>query len=197
VQESRSIQDIVVRRFEAARERPGTDYEPARFLAHLTATPPGKGKRVADTFAGRRRLVRFYETIQLDLGLCFTNEEWERGYSLAEFVELVEKKAARPGAAGRLARERARSARNRLVDAPVKFGLLASPLLAGAAVARHGGLAVIFGVIFGALWLAIVGGVLVFSWRDYAYFRKLVERTASTPPEAGARESNPGEDQRS
>jgi hypothetical protein len=172
VPESHSIQDAVVRQFEAARERPGTDYEAERFLAYLTATPPGKGKRVADTFAGRRRLVRFYEGVQLDLGLCFTNEEWERGYSLAEFVALVEKKAGRPDAAGRLARERARSARTRLVDAPVKFGLLAAPLLAGPIFARHIGVR----LAFGALWLAITGGIVVFSWRDYAYFRKLVER---------------------
>jgi hypothetical protein len=172
VPESRPIHDAVVRQFEAARARPGTTYEPDRFLAHLTATPPVKGKRVADTFAGRRRLVRFYDAVQLDLGVCFTNEEWERGYSLTEFVALVETKTARPALGGRLARERARSARTHLVDGPVKFGLLASPLLGGAIFARHAGVR----LAFGGLWLAITGGILLLALRDHAYCRKLVAR---------------------
>src|SRR5262245_49397578 len=98
-------------------------------MAFLTSPAPSAGRRVADTFAGRRRLVGFLETVQLECGVCFSNDDWDRGIGLDEFVQLVDRKAAKPGYALRLARDRLRSARARLVDSPIKFGLLSLPLL--------------------------------------------------------------------
>ena len=168
----RQIQDAVTRHFEAARECPGTACDPARFLAHLTRVPPKKGRRGADTFAGRRRLVRFVHAVQLDFGICLTNQEWERGYTLEEFVTLVEKKVGKPDAAARLGRERVRAARMHLTDTPLKFGLLASPLLAAAVFTPR----IVPRLICGVLWLTIAGGVGFIAWRDYAYHRTLEDR---------------------
>ena len=166
------IHEAVTSHFEAARERPGTTYEPDRFLAHLTRVPAKKGTRVADTFAGRRRLIRFVHAVQLDFGICFTNQEWERGYTLDEFVRLVEKKTSKPEAAARLGRERVRAARMHLTDGPLKLGLLASPLLAGAVFTPR----IAPRLILGVLWLTIAGGAGFIAWRDYAYYRTLDDR---------------------
>jgi hypothetical protein len=165
--------DTVVRAFEAARQAPGTPYEPERFLAYLTA-PPGKGRRVADTFRGRRRLVRFMNQVQMEHAICFTSAEWDAAHTLEQFVELVEKKASRPAVALRYAEQQTAGARRRLVDSPLKFGVLTLPLLAGAWFAPSVPLRVGLALV----WLIINGGVAILSWRDLAYHRRLVCRIA-------------------
>jgi hypothetical protein len=54
--------DAIARIFERTRATPGAPSEPERLLAFLTS-PPIPGKRVADTFAGRRRWVRFMNAV--------------------------------------------------------------------------------------------------------------------------------------
>jgi hypothetical protein len=166
------IEEAVSRHFETARARPGTTYDRDRFLAYLTHTPATKGRRVADTFAGRRRFVRFIELVQLDLGVCFTNAEWERGYSLDDFVSLVDAKVSKPDAAARLARDRVRSARAHLIDAPIKFGIISALLLVAAVFASHTAVRVLLAV----MWCAITGGVAHLAWREYTYSRTLLQR---------------------
>jgi hypothetical protein len=75
--------------FEQVRQSPRAPYEPERLLAFLTDPPAQEGRRVADTFAGRRRFVRFMNTIQLEFEICFTLDEWDRGFSLEELTRLV------------------------------------------------------------------------------------------------------------
>ena len=164
---------VVVDLFEAARETPGEPYEPERFLAYLTSPPP-KGRRVADTFRGRRRLVRFMESVQMELGVCFTNADWEHGFALEEFVQLLVEKANNPAQAHRLAQRRLREARMQLAGEPLKWAILGAPLIVvafvvGSAVQR---------MLLALLWTAIVGGVAALVVREYRYASRLATQTA-------------------
>ena len=176
------IDPAVLRLFEAARARPGEHYDGDRFLAYLTQPPAPTGRRVADTFEGRRRFVRFMDSVQLELGVCFSNEEWERGFTLNDFMQRLEAKIAKPEAALRLARQRLQQARISLTDEPIKFGLLAIPLLVAAIVLHP----IALRILLAALWAAIVGGVLIVNAAGYRYAKKLVRRIgAEAGPAAG------------
>lgn len=174
-----SVRDTIVNLFEAARQTQGAPYEADRFMAFLTTPPVPKGRRVADTFAGRRRYVRFIESVQLSCGLVFNNEEWERGYSLDDFVALVTQKAAKPGPSLRLAEQRLKEANARRVNDPVKFALLASPLLVFVFALSNP----IARVVFAGLWATIASGVTVFSIRENRYAAQLVARIKAREPE--------------
>src|SRR5918993_4332462 len=113
--------------FEQVRQSPDAPYDSERLLAFLTDPPAPEGRRVADTFAGRRRFVRFMNTIQLESQICFTLEEWDRGFSLEELARLVAAKIAKPDQGLRLAKQRLDQARKRRIPGPVEFGLLTCP----------------------------------------------------------------------
>jgi hypothetical protein len=166
------IEDVVRTAFAAARETPAAPFEEDRFLAFLTSPPAPSGRRVRDTFAGRRRFVRFVERVQLEAGACLANDEWERGPSLAEFVALIAKKSGNVEATRRLVQRRLDGARRRLWFAPIVIGTLCSPLL---------GIAWRFPsvpvrLVAGTIWLMIFGGLLAFGLRDIAYHRALLRR---------------------
>jgi hypothetical protein len=129
---------------------------------------------VADTFAGRRRFVHFIQTLQLEFGICFTLEEWERGFGIDELVALIAAKRSHPDNALRLAKQRLKESRVQILDGAIQFGLITSPLLV---VAFVSGRAVAKAVLI-ALWLLIVGTVLRFSARDYWYAKALVAKIA-------------------
>jgi hypothetical protein len=80
--------------YEEARHDGQAAYDPERFLAYLTAPPASRGGRCADTFRARRRYVRFMESVQLTFRICFTNQEWDRAYTMDDFCLLVEKKSS-------------------------------------------------------------------------------------------------------
>lgn len=173
------VRDVVLGIFERVRESPAAHYEAERFLAFLTDPPSRSGRRVADTFAGRRRLVRFIHAVQIELGICLTIEEWERGYGLDEFVELATAKIAQPSRGLRLARQRLEEARARQVSDPVKFGILTAPFLLGPALVTPWPVKI--GVAL--LWVAIVVAVTAVVVMDVRYTRRLVQRIeASRPP---------------
>ncbi len=73
--------------------------------------------------------------VQLELGICFALDEWERGLGLDDMVKLAAAKLARPDKSLRLALQRLEAARRRRVSDPIKFGLLTLPLLLGAGLA--------------------------------------------------------------
>ena len=167
------VRDTVLRLFEDARKRKGAPVEPDRFLAFLTDPPAPSGRRVADTFAGRVRFVRFMESVQLEFGICFTNAEWDKGLSLDDFVQLVLTKVTKPEQARRLANERLVAARRRRTDDPLKFGLLASPLLVGVIWSSSWMLRALLVLP----WALVVGGVIIFVLKDFRYAARLAART--------------------
>jgi hypothetical protein len=169
------VREAVVRLFEAARQSKGGQFDPDRFLAFLTEVPALTGRRVVDTFRGRRRFVRFMDAVQMELGVCFSNEDWERGFTMDEFVECIEMKIAKPSEAHRLAQRRLQEARVSLKDEPMKFGLLSIPLLI-AAVTLH---PIWLRILLGLIWIGVTGTVLIANTRGYRYAQRLVARTAN------------------
>jgi hypothetical protein len=168
------IHDTVVRLFESAREAKGSPYEPERILAYLTE-PPAPRRRSADTFAGRRRFVRFMDSLQLEFGVCFTSQEWDRGLGLDELVDLIQKKRASPKQQARLARKRLDEARRQLIGEPVTFGVIAGiPLVLAGLVFTGLGVHVLLAL----LWMGIVAGVAAVNASQHRIARVLVERTA-------------------
>jgi hypothetical protein len=114
-------------------------------------------------------------SVQLELGICFTLDEWERGFGLNDAVELAAAKIAKPSQGLRLAKQRLEAARARQVSDPLKFGLLASPFLMGAAFGSFWPLRVALALI----WLAITGTVATLVIREVRYTRTLVARMES------------------
>jgi hypothetical protein len=166
------LREVILELFEQAREKPRSPYQAERLLAFLTDPPAKSGRRVADTFGGRRRLVRFMNQIQLEMGICFTVNEWERGYSLDDLVGLAAEKMAKPSQGLRLAKQRREAARARQVTDPVKFGMLTAPFLAGAGFAAAWPLRLMLIL----LWIAIVGAVAALAIGEVRYCRRLVNR---------------------
>jgi hypothetical protein len=106
--------------------------------------------------------------MQLELGVCFTNEDWERGLGLDEFVSLVAAKVEKPDVALRLAERRVTESRARLVADPVKFAILFAPLLVAALAFPP----------LAALWLVTPLGVAWLARRDWQYAQRLAGRIA-------------------
>ena len=174
-----SVRDSIVRIFERTRRAPGAPYEPDRLLAFLS-DPPAPGNRVADTVAARRRWVRFMNAVQLELGICFTQEEWDRGFGLDQLVKLASEKADKPEQQLRLARKRLEEARRNRTSEPIKFALLLLPILIGAVAADSW---VVKGSLL-LLWLAGVGAVIALSESEVRYSTRLVNRIQSREPRA-------------
>jgi hypothetical protein len=169
------VKETVLRLFEDARKSKGAPVESDRFLAYLTNPPARTGRRVADTFAGRFRYVRFMESVQLEFGICFTSNEWERGASLDDFAQLVLKKESEPVSARRLAEKRLQEARMRRIADPIKFGFLTSPLLFAVMFSSSW----TFRVLLALPWALVVGGVIVLVLRDVRLADRLVARIAT------------------
>ncbi|HEX6435190.1 MAG TPA: hypothetical protein VFZ87_13155 [Gemmatimonadales bacterium] len=169
------IRNRLLSLFEQERQSPGAAHDPERLLAFLTDPPAPKGGRVADTFAGRRRFVRFMNTIQLEFRICFTLEEWDRGFSLEDLAKLVAAKMAKPDPGLRLAQQRLAQARKRRVVDPVRFGILTVPFLILAALADSWFARIGFALV----WAGIVGGVAAFSLAEVRYSRELLSRIAA------------------
>jgi hypothetical protein len=166
------IRASVLRLFEEARQDKAGPFEAGRFLAFLTHPPATNGRRVSDTFAGRRRFVRFMESVQLEFGVCFTNEDWESGFTLDRFVERIVAKMAKPHLARRLAEERLAEAQAALVRTPTKFGFLTLPLLVFAVAGNH----LSIRILSMLLWIAIVGGVILLTSKSYLSAESLLAR---------------------
>lgn len=167
------IRAAVIRLFENARQSKSEPYDTERFLVFLTKSPISNGKRAADTFAGRRRFVRFMESVQLEFGVCFSNDEWDRGFTLDKFIECIESKIKKPEQAQRLAQKRFQESRAAIVNDPVKFGILAIPILLVAMMVQT----VTIRVLFVVLWVGITFGILWLAAREYKYSKRLVDRT--------------------
>jgi hypothetical protein len=114
-------------------------------------------------------------TIQLESGICFTLEEWDRGFSLEDLAKLVAAKIAKPDQGLRVAKQRLDQARRRRIADPVRFGLLTSPFLVVAGLADSWAARIAFALV----WAGIVGGVAAFSFSEVRYSRELVSRIAA------------------
>ncbi|HET8622711.1 MAG TPA: hypothetical protein VFM14_04050 [Gemmatimonadales bacterium] len=116
--------------------------------------------------------------VQLELGICFTQEEWDRGFGLDQLVDVAAAKRTKPDQQLRLARKRLEEARRRRTGEPVKFALLLLPILIGAVAADSW----LVKALLILLWIAGVGGVSAVSFSDVRYSRELVNRIEVLQP---------------
>ena len=107
----------------------------------------------------------------MECGLCFSSEDWDRGLGFTDFVALVERKAAKPAFQLRLARDRLRGARARLVTDPVKFGTLGLPLLYPAVLARRSP----WFIVLLLPWLGLTCSVAFYYFRESRYYERLIQ----------------------
>ena len=168
---SPQIEERLIRIFESARQSPGAPYERDRFLAYLTRPPATSGRRVADTFAGRRRFVRFMDAVQMEFGICFTAEDWEKGFQLAKLVEEVEAKLSRPDQQRRFAETRATKARARQ-NGTIQFSVISGLILSLLALQGP----TLFQLPVAIVWVTMTIATVTISVRDYSYARSLLSR---------------------
>jgi hypothetical protein len=166
------IREQVMRLFEEARQAKGARYEPERFMAFLTEPPARTGGRVVDTFRGRRHFVRFMESAELEFGVCFTNEDWERGFSLDEFVERIDIKLAKPEQAERFACTRLEEARR--PDEMIKVGFVVTLLFLAPILAFR---LPVVRIAVALLWAGIMGTLVYLRTMHYRHYQKVVART--------------------
>jgi hypothetical protein len=120
--------------------------------------------------------------VQLELGICFTQEEWDRGFGLDQLTELAAGKAGAASQQARLTRKRLEDARRRRTSEPIKFAVLLAPILIGAVVADSW---VVKGLLL-LLWTGGVGFVIAVSVSDVRYNVRLMNRI-ETHADRGAR----------
>ena len=164
-----TVRDRVLSLFESTRKTKGAPYEPGRFQIFLTDPP-----RDPNSPWHRGRFVRFMYSVEQEFGFCFTREEWDRRFSLDEFVSRIEEKLtnrqdARQYACRRLAQVR-RLGLNQLF-----LQILFSTGVFAVAVISIRITAVRFLVV--AVWAGVLA-TFACSWlKDYAHLKRIVNRT--------------------
>jgi hypothetical protein len=100
--------DHVLLTFEKFRATPGAPFDEGHFLDFLLANPSGIGA-VRNSFAGLHRFNKFMDAIQLEWGICFSQADLERSFSIDSFVDRANAlQASRKGSLASLkSRERA------------------------------------------------------------------------------------------
>jgi hypothetical protein len=78
--------DYVLATFERFRAVPGAHFDESHFLDYLLASPNAKGE-IRNSFAGLRRFNRFMDRVEIELGICFSQADLERPFSVDGFVE--------------------------------------------------------------------------------------------------------------
>lgn len=133
--------------------------------------------------------MRFVHEVQLEVGACLANAEWEAGYRMEDFVALMARKSANRPATLRLARKRHEVAHRKRFFSAITLGLLSAPLIGGI-IGVAGLLLVWLGVaeemprrvlvvLALLLWIPLVASLAVFGWRDEEYHRRLLRRIES------------------
>lgn len=157
----------VLAAFERHRETPGAPFDEGHFVDFLIASPKTK-HAVHDSFGGLRRFNAFIDEVQYEFAICFSLEDRDADYSLAQFVERIEElQRSRRGSLASLSnQERAGAGWNVVVVAD--FALV----LIGIGVRDHSwGLASVLVVA-----LVVNVAFFVFARKAGAYLRRLRAR---------------------
>ena len=160
-----------MRELGSAQDRTAV-YDPERFLAYLTAPPALGGGRCADTFRARRRYVHFMKSVQLVFRICFTNQEWDRAYTMGDFCFLVENKSSQRKVALRLSERRVTESQKQRLDSTLKCAVFSSPLIVGAFSTPH----TLLRILLPLGWLGVIGAIAFVTSRELSYSRKLLHR---------------------
>lgn len=184
----KKIRTVVLKCFEATRQKPGAPYSDENFLDGLMAG----GRPLEDLrtgLAGMRRLTNFYNKVQTACVVCFEQYDRERDWTLDDFVKRVIDRKSDVAGQRALVKAYLNEAESKLVTEPAKIGgFVALPSF------------LVLWSFFGGWWT----GLLLFSiaalatWCVYilqtgtvAYYRKLLaalpkSSTATTAAPSGA-----------
>lgn len=164
--------ELVLRVFAEHRDVPDQWFDEERFLDFLT-TGGRSVERLRNSFSGLRRLNRFYDSLQIEAGVCFAFGAEEKNWSVRKLAQHIIEKKQNPAAQKALVRKRYDRARRDVWFAPFGFALFpVGPLVVVLSSALGG---------FGLAWVALVfgaaalGGVFALCLRRAGFYSKLKE----------------------
>lgn len=165
--------ELVLRVFAEHRDVPDQWFEEERFLDFLT--DGGRSlERLRSSFSGLRKVNRFYDSLQLEAGVCFAAGAEDKNWSAHKLAQHLVEKKQNPAAQKTLVRKRYERARRDLWFAPFGFALFpVGPLVVVLSAALGG---------FGLAWVALVfgaaalAGVFELCRRRAGFYRRLKER---------------------
>lgn len=82
------IREQIKSAFEAARQKPGSQYDENELVWHLVS-PPNGSNGIHNTFRGKRLLARFLNRLESDFTICFSLKDWESLRTLSQIEERV------------------------------------------------------------------------------------------------------------
>jgi hypothetical protein len=172
--------------FEKHREKPGTHFDAEEFLDFLMADGRPLGD-VRNGFGGLKRLMAFYDTLQLECAVCLESQDMERSWSVDRLADRILQKKKNLAAQRGIARRRLENAERCLISEPLKFGLF---LILPAFFILWGFFSGDWraGLTLFTLGALVVFGIYNLQRKELAYCRRLLEEIsalkAEEPPPA-------------
>jgi len=157
--------------FEKHRESQNAVFDPEHFLDFLLVHSE-KSQSIRNSFKGLRRLNAFLEAVQMEFGVCFSQEEIEKNWGLKEFSALLERKQKNRNGSLNAAKRKLREAESKAFSEPIKV-FIAVAVISG---------------LFSGLWtrttvkwvVPMVAGSLaaflagLLQWKEIRFYKKLV-----------------------
>lgn len=146
--------------FEQTREDSTGPCEEDNFLQFLIKP---SGKNIDSTFKGKRYKIRFLEKIQMEFGICFPNDFYEKDWSLKDFAVYIDTRKKDRAANLRMARKRLDQSKK----ADLALLIFTNALLLSLAALFH------------YLWVlpALINVFLLwFKYKDVQYHKRLVSK---------------------
>jgi len=112
------------------------------------------------------------KSVQLVFRICFTNQEWDRAYTMGDFCFLVENKSSQRKVALRLSERRVTESQKQRLDSTLKCAVFSSPLIVGAFSTPH----TLLRILLPLGWLGVIGAIAFVTSRELSYSRKLLHR---------------------
>jgi hypothetical protein len=117
------IRDTILSVFHANRSAPDAPFEEAAVLRFLF-DPPVEYASARNSFKALRRINRFLHGIEERFGIAFTNDEWEKNWSLAGLSEAIGKKLDNPKAQVKFIEKRCMQSRREIFGLPFMAALV-------------------------------------------------------------------------
>jgi hypothetical protein len=85
------IKTLVLEIFQQKLQSPNSYFEEAHFLDYLL-DPPAAKNTIKNSFRGIRRHSRFFDEVELTFGICFSEADLDRSYSVDQLGEKVKER---------------------------------------------------------------------------------------------------------
>lgn len=97
------ITDKILEIFKEVREDHAEPYQEDNFFQFLIKQ---NGKKIDDTFKGKRYKIRFLDKIQMEFDICFPDDVYNKTWSLSDFSAYVDDRRNKKDANLRMAQKR-------------------------------------------------------------------------------------------